>query len=48
MALKAHFFPKIFKNRLVAGGSVPRPPSLMRLSYTSLHNASTKLDISTF
>ena len=30
------FFPKNSKNRLAAGGLAPRPPSVIRLSWTSL------------
>ena len=33
---------------LVAGGSAPRPPSAIRLSYTSLLNMTPKLDFGTF
>ena len=36
MALKSLFFKKITKNRPPAGASPPDPPSVMRLSFTSL------------
>ena len=32
MGLKQLFFPKTYKNRPVAGGFAPRPPSMIRLS----------------
>ena len=35
MAVKKFFFQKITKNRLAAGGSVPRPLAVIRLSYTT-------------
>ena len=40
----AHRLPK----PLAAGGSTPRPPSVMRLRYTSFLNSSPKLDICPF
>ena len=48
MALKQLFFQKITKNRPAAGGFAPRPPSVIRLSYTDFFNTSPKLDISLF
>ena len=48
MAVKKFFFQKITKNRSAAGGSVPRPPAVIRLSYTTLLNRYPNLDIFAF
>ena len=34
--IKIAFFPKITENRHAGGGFAPRPPSVIRLRYTSL------------
>ena len=42
------FSKKLTKNHLTAGGFAPRPPSVLRLRYTSFLNTFPKLDICTF
>ena len=42
------FSKKLTKNRPTAGGFAPRPPSVLRLRYTTFLNTSRKLDICTF
>ena len=42
------FFHKVTKNRPAAWGFAPRPPFMMRLSYATLLNTSTKLIVCTF
>ena len=44
----AVFSKKLTKNRPTAGGFAPRPPSVLRLRYTTFFNTSPKLDICTF
>ena len=46
--IKIAFFKDLQKNRLAAGCSASRPPSVIRFSYTSLLNASPYSDIFTF
>ena len=46
--IKIAFFQKITKKSSSGFELRPRPPSAMRLSYTSLLNTSSKLDISAF
>ena len=48
--LNSFFFQKITKNRLASSGLgfAPRPPSVIRLSYTTSLNTSSNLDIRTF
>ena len=45
---RAVFSKKLTKNRPTAGGSASRPPSVLRLRYTSFLNTFPKLDICTF
>ena len=44
----AVFSKKLIKICPTAGGFAPRPPSVIRLRYTSFFNTSPKLDICTF
>ena len=44
----AVFSKKLIKNRPTAGGFAPKPPSVLRLRYTTFLNTSPKLDICTF
>ena len=44
----AVFSKKLTQNRPTAGGFAPRPPSALRLRYTTFLNTSPKLNICTF
>ena len=46
--IKIAFFHKITKNCAAAGSFTPRPPLVIRLSYTISLNTSLNLDVFTF